>query len=64
MARPLAEEARRSLKPGGYLLLELAPENVHLPHQVLEGVALEAPLEERLGPVKGLLGQGGGEAAI
>lgn len=30
MARPLAEEARRSLKPGGYLLLELAPENVHL----------------------------------
>ena len=30
VARPLAEEARRSLKPGGYLLLELAPENVHL----------------------------------
>jgi len=39
-------------------------EELHLPHQVLEGVALEAPLEERLGPVKGLLGQGGGEAAI
>lgn len=39
-------------------------EELHLPHQVLERVALEAPLEERLGPVKGLLGQEGGEAAI
>ncbi|WP_460414612.1 peptide chain release factor N(5)-glutamine methyltransferase [Thermus oshimai] len=30
VARPLAAEAWQALKPGGYLLLELAPENVHL----------------------------------
>lgn len=30
VARPLAEEAWEALKPGGYLLLELAPENAPL----------------------------------
>jgi len=30
VARPLAEEAAEALKPGGFLLLELAPENVGL----------------------------------
>ncbi|RTH19523.1 protein-(glutamine-N5) methyltransferase, release factor-specific [Thermus scotoductus] len=30
VARPLAEEAFEALKPGGFLLLELAPENVQL----------------------------------
>ncbi|TBH20661.1 peptide chain release factor N(5)-glutamine methyltransferase [Thermus thermamylovorans] len=29
LARPLALEAKQALRPGGYLLLELAPENVH-----------------------------------
>jgi release factor glutamine methyltransferase len=30
VARPLAEEALHALRPGGYLLLELAPENARL----------------------------------
>nr|WP_279231153.1 peptide chain release factor N(5)-glutamine methyltransferase [Thermus altitudinis] len=30
VAQPLAQEAWQALKPGGFLLLELAPENVHL----------------------------------
>lgn len=30
VARPLAEEAAEALRPGGFLLLELAPENVGL----------------------------------
>lgn len=30
VARPLAEEAFEALKPGGFLLLELAPQNIHL----------------------------------
>ncbi|WP_038055904.1 peptide chain release factor N(5)-glutamine methyltransferase [Thermus amyloliquefaciens] len=37
VARPLAQEARRALKPGGFLLLELAPENVHLLAEELKG---------------------------
>ncbi|MCS6867384.1 peptide chain release factor N(5)-glutamine methyltransferase [Thermus sp.] len=35
VARPLALEGERALRPGGFLLLELAPENVHLLAQEL-----------------------------
>lgn len=37
VARPLAEEAFWALKPGGFFLLELAPENIHRLAEELRG---------------------------
>ncbi|GGM98189.1 release factor glutamine methyltransferase [Thermus composti] len=42
VARPLAREAAKALKPGGFLLLELAPENVHTLARELQGQGWEA----------------------
>lgn len=41
VARPLAEEAARALRPGGFLLLELSPENVRLLAEALRAQGWE-----------------------
>lgn len=41
VARPLVREAREALRPGGWVYLELAPENVHLLAREMAGMGFE-----------------------
>jgi len=51
VARPLAGEAWEALRPGGFLLLELAPENVGLMAEELGAMGFQevAVLRDLLG---------------